>query len=271
MKLKGFYIFILVIFNLSVAQAENLSVEQAQKFLHISGLQQGIDMLPQQFEQQINLQRLLTEDIVEHEKIGSLMNEAIAEIDGQGLALNYLTTNSKAGGLSHAISFLETDLGKAIVVAESQANEPVFQAEMQKYAHEMATNNSTSTERLELVQKLIRSLHVEDVMMNMVKGMMFSTLDIFKAVKPEAADFMEAELEKQWQSMEGVLKAQFSEYLSLSTHYIYKDISDQNLSEYIAFLNSKNGQVYWTSSMDIFNLYLNEFTKNFVNLIIKKV
>jgi len=271
MKLKGIYIFILVILNLSMAQAENLSIEQAQNFLHLSGLQQSIDSMPQQFEQQVNLQRLLSEDIVEHEKAGTLINEAVAGIDGQGLAINYLTTNPKAGGLSQAITFLESDLGKTIVVAESKANDPEFQVAMQAYAHEMATNNSTSAKRLELIQQLIQSLHVEEVMLNMVKGMMFSTLDIFKAVKPEAAGFMETEFDKEWQNIETVLKAQLSQYMVLSMHYTYRDISDQDLSEYMVFLQSKNGQVYWGASIEIFNLYLGEFIKNFTNLIIKKV
>jgi hypothetical protein len=54
-------------------------------------------------------------------------------------------------------------------------------------------------------------------------------------------------------------------------HYTYRDISDRDLSDYMVFLETKNGQAYWEASVEIFNLYLGEFVKSFINLIIKKV
>ena len=99
---------------------------------------------------------------------------------------------------------------------------------------------------------------------NIVKGMMYTTADIMTKIKPEAASLMKAEVEAQWQKMEPILSAQMTQYLVVAYHYTYRNISDQELTDYNQFLLSPDGQVYWSVSIEIVNRYLKTFSENLV-------
>ena len=261
---------LLLLLHITFTNASTLTVEQVQKFISISGLASAIDSMPSQFRQQFNLQALVREDKISTEKASKAMEEALAQTNGYQIAESYLLSRSDAASLVNAITFLESNLGRTIVAAEALANEPEFQLEFQSYALEMS-KNPPSDERAQLIRELNASLNSEDVIVEMVKTMMFVAVDFFKEFDPEVSESMESELEAEWQKVEPMLRGQMSQYIVLASHYVYKNLTNKQMNQYMDFLNSKDGQIYWEASMGIFQVYINDLVKNMLTSIVEEV
>ena len=77
-------------------------------------------------------------------------------------------------------------------------------------------------------------------------------------------------MEDEWEKMEHMLRAQMSQYVILASYYVYKDLNDQHLSQYIDFLESADGQVYSEASIEIFQRYVNSLIKAMLANIIEE-
>jgi len=123
-----------------MVSAAELSVEQVKKFISISGLAATINTMPDQFQQQINLQALTQDDKVSVEKVRQAMEAALASTNGYQIAESYLLARSDSQNLINTIQFLESSLGQQVVAAEASANEPEFSIAMQGYTIEIPNN-----------------------------------------------------------------------------------------------------------------------------------
>ena len=131
MKILKLVSALIIIFQVSIVSAAELSVEQVQKFISISGLATTIDTMPDQFQQQINLQALTQNDKVSVEKVRQAMEAALASTNGYQIAESYLLARPDSQNLINTIQFLESSLGQQVVAAEASANEPEFPVAMQ--------------------------------------------------------------------------------------------------------------------------------------------
>ena len=68
-------------------------------------------------------------------------------------------------------------------------------------------------------------------------------------------------MEAEWENMEPMLRAQMAQYVVLASYYVYKDLNDQQLGQYVDFLESEDGQVYSEASIEIFQRYVNRLVE----------
>ena len=265
MKWKGI-MALLAMLAVTYVQAEGLSPGQAQKFIEISGLGALFDSLPEQVEQQINLDTLVNASSFTSEKAAAGMREATANINVRELAEQYLINTADGEGLTKTIRFLESDLGRLVVQQEMKAAEPDFEANMAAYAQSLA-QTPPPAERVALVQGLSQALHVEESMTEMMRSVLFSVIDALEIHNPEAAKIARDELEQQWAMMEPMLAGQLANYATLSSYYTYKDLSDDELRQYIDFLSSDDGQIYWKASIEITTLYIDQLMRELVRVL----
>lgn len=265
MKWKGI-MALLAMLAVTYVQAEGLSPGQAQKFIEISGLGALFDSLPEQVEQQINLDTLVNASSFTSEKAAAGMREATANINVRELAEQYLINTGDGEGLAKTIRFLESNLGRLVVQQEMKAAEPDFEANMAAYAQSLA-QTPPPAERVALVQGLSQALHVEESMTEMMRSVLFSVIDALEIHNPEAAKIARDELEQQWAMMAPMLAGQLANYATLSSYYTYKDLSDDELRQYIDFLSSDDGQIYWKASIEITTLYIDQLMRELVRVL----
>ena len=90
------------------------------------------------------------------------------------------------------------------------------------------------------------------------------------ALIPKLSAELKAGIDAEWEKMEPMLNEQFKQYMVMGAHYSYRNLSDEDLSQYIAFLNTESGQVYWKTGIDIINLYLQQFITELVTILEQK-
>lgn len=256
----------LISLSLPSMASKGLSDSQAQTFLHDSGLDTLISSLPEAMEQQLNLQRLTETNQLKFDEAQAAISQAIQSVQDRNIALKYLTTEADAELLKGAMTFLASPLGQRIAVEERAASSAEAQLEMQAYAIEMA-KTPPAPERIKLIQNLAGALNSDQVILTLMKGTFYSLLDITEALTPDAAATLKAGLDDEWNKIEPMLTEQFSQYMIMGAHYSYRNLSDADVKDYTAFLNTPSGQAYWQAGIEIINLYMKAFVKELVVLI----
>lgn len=245
---------------------KGLSAQEAQTFLHDSGIDALIDSLPAAMEQQLNLQRLSQTNQLQFDEAEQAIKQAIDSIQGNQLALSYLTTKADAKNLKTAMQFLASPLGKQIAAEERAASEPDAQLEMQAYTMQLS-KTPPDEQRIQLIQSLTQSLNADQVMLNMIKGIFYTLVDITEGLTPEASAELKKSLDAEWQQLEPVITEQFSQFMLMGSYYSYRNLTDEQLKDYIAFLNTESGQAYWKTGLKIVDIYLQAFAKELVAII----
>jgi hypothetical protein len=259
-------ILTLMCLSFSAYSAKGLSEQEAQTFLYDSGLDTLIESLGPAMEQQLNLQRLTKTNQLAFDQAEAAIQQAIASIQGTDLAMLYLTTDADTKNLKQAMAFLASPLGRRIAAEERAASGPDSQLEMQAYAMEMS-KTPPSEQRIQLVQSLADALNADQVILNLMKGVFYTLVDVTEGLTPEASSALKADLDAEWQQMEPMLTAQFRQFMVMGTHYSYRNLNDADLQRYIDFLNTESGQAYWMAGLKIIDIYLQAFARELVTII----
>lgn len=249
------------------AQAnKGLSETDALTFLHDSGLDELINSIAPTMEQQFNLQRLTETNGLASDKVQAAMMEAVQSIQGYDLAINYLTSEADTKRLKTAMEFLASPLGRRIAAEERAASSPDAQLEIQAYAMQMAKNPPPES-RIKLIQDLAGVLNADEVIMSMIRGIIFSLVDVTDAVSPSQSAGLKATLDAEWEKMEPMMREQFRQFMVMGSHYSYRNLADDDLQAYIEFLKTDSGQAYWMAGIEIVNIYMQAFSREMATVI----
>ena len=263
--LKTFF-FLFILFITSFVSAKGLSSEEAENFLHDSGLTELISSLPDSMGQQLDVQRLSTNSGVAIDKTRQAVLKAAQKVDGRQIALVYLSKDSRAQELADARKFLASPLGQRISEEERKASTAEAQVAMQAYAQELQSKPIDKI-RAGLVQDLSLALNADEVVIKLMRGVYYSVLDAVKVLNPHKMRDLKNRMDSEWKSMEPMLKQQFSAYMLMGANYSYRNLSDEDLKAYIQFLKSRSGQAYWQVGVDIIDLYIQGFVSELVTLL----
>jgi hypothetical protein len=262
-KLSG---FILAMLFSVVTLAGPLSAEQAQRFMHHSGMHDMIDQLPVMLQAQLSEQIREAQDSDRRGAVEAALAAAMKDLLGSGIALDYLTTEASAQGMPEILSFLESPLGKRIVAVEKVSSTEQAQAEMSRYATALS-QQPPAPARVRLLDELVLALQLDRLMTGMMKGIFQTSSKLAAELHPEKADQMQQFMAAQWTQMEPMVKAQMLRSATLSVYYGYRDVSDQDLIDYTRFMRSPAGQSYVDLSMGVMQRYMDRMlTGILVNL-----
>lgn len=249
----------------SVAQARQSDL--AEQYFEQSGMDLMLDALSDSIANRLNLKRLAESNIALHERAGELVHHALVEMDGRGLALNYLRSKVDPKTLADTHAFLTSPLGEKITRAEADASKPEAQDALLEYRLALASEPAPA-EREALIQALVREAHMVESMMQLLERLYLMVSDVAKETAgiERALPFGEM-LGKEWQELKPALRMQFEQLVVLSAHFSYRNITDDELRQYIRFLSEPRGRVYWESSMRVVDLYLNRFLIEYTALL----
>lgn len=253
----------LVICLLFSALTQANEVETVQRFISSSGLGSAISGMPDAVKQQFKVEALARGANFPIEKVSQSLDSVLADLDGYAIAEQYLLENVATDKLQKAIEFSESELGQRIVAAELQAYEPGYDAQMQGYIAALA-QNPPSAERTALIQRFIKETDLENISIDMIKTM----LNGMMATLGDAAE-IQNELQSEWKMMEGMLKSQMAQYLTLSSYYTYRDISNEDFSRYIDYCTSEHGNLVNMASVEIFKVYVSELMSQLMTTLIE--
>jgi len=240
-----FTLMAMITFN--VHAKSQVSDAQVNELLQKSGSARALESLPMQMSG-ISQQMLMSTG---DQKAAEFMSGALDKtLDPSALISDlksHIKNNVTAAQMNDILGWLNTDLAGKIVSAELQATDPQFQ---QLFLEYMAQLQSTppSQERTQAVVAFVKNSQMVELTTNMMFSMMKNMFDGFKSLnpeKPQLGDMLDAQLEQMKTSMKPMIEQQ----IVMSSYFIYKDISEQELAEYGNFYQSPTGKVYIETMM----------------------
>ena len=247
-----------------------LSADQAERYMKRSGLNEMLLSLQDSIAQRLDLSRLRLAGIEVDASTQAALTHALAEVDAQKIARDYIMSSEADAQLQQTLSFLESPLGHKITDAESAASAPEAQQAMHAHSLQMA-QTPPPKERNELIDQLVKEAHMSESVLLLMERLVLMPGDLaVHLANTEKASSFKQELDQEWGNMRPALMLQFEQLVSMSAHYSYRELSNDELSQYIAFLSKPQGQAYWQTSLELVDKYLNQFVDEFVKLLSEK-
>jgi hypothetical protein len=138
--------------------------------------------------------------------------------------------------INKVMNWYDTDLGKRIVEMEIAASTPEGAASIISYSYQLQLN-PPEEKRMELIDELILLLELEKKSVEKLKTVFIRTIKGTNSSLPEDRRLGDDVIDFMTKSITRPFTEQIKTFLPATFLYTYQDISDDELGEYIDFLN----------------------------------
>lgn len=178
----------------------------------------------------------------------------------------YIHQNASEADLQKFLDWLDTDLAIRAVTAESQSTEPDFEQKLMAYAVQIE-KTPPSQARQAAVKHYVDASGVVDQGVTMMVGMVTAMFEATKARDPENIELAKA-LDAQLVQMPSMMRANFEQHMILTSLYLYRDLSVEELNQYASFYDKSVGKKYVKVMIGAIGHSFNMWHKSIVNQII---
>lgn len=183
---------------------------------------------------------------------GALTSELVADAMAQGFQAERLyevaeeTFRDRANGLQlgAALDWLRSPIARRIEDAETSGSDEM----RARYTDELAFAPPTR-ERVELLLRLDRASGTSEAAVEMQAAMMKALLQGLYPSGPDVHHAIEEALEEARPRLARKTRTR----IQMSLHFMYRDVADDELSQYVSFLESDNGE--WLSRVLLKSLF----------------
>lgn len=244
-KLTTFFGGCIVLASLIVnaAWASN-KIDDAQiyQLLDKSGVTRAIEGMPMQMNAMGQQMGLTSKDPAGHQEFMKVFTSSINTNEMILQMLESVRKNATQEEMTKILQWLDTELASRVVAAELQSTAPEFQQNLMHYMADLQTN-PPSAERTAAIIHYVESSNIVDHSFEMIMGMLENMFSGLKATSPEDSE-LASNLDLQLQQMMTAMKPAFEQQMILTSYYIYRDISNEDLAEYSDFYQKDTGKKY---------------------------
>ena len=165
-----------------------------------------------------------------------------------GEVVVHLDETLKQGDLEAAVDFYQSDLGRLVTEMEVKAQAPGMAQEADARGAEiLADLIEREDDRLEAYTGLIEALGALDSGVVTAMNLNFAIYDGMSRSGRLPYQLSEAEILNLVSSQQEKMRSQIRNQLYISFAYTYRDLSDEDLAKYVAFLISDTGRAVYGS------------------------
>jgi len=245
-----------------------ISDAQVYQLMDKSGVTKSIEGLPQQL-QAIGQQMALTaKDSAEHQKF---MKVFVASLNPDVMLRqmsDHIKKNVSYDELQLILTWLDSDLASRVVNAELQSSDPKFQQNLMHYMAELQAT-PPSPERTKVIINYVESSEIVDQSINMIMAMLENMFEAFKVTEPENVELAK-QLDIQLQQMAANIKPAMEQQMTLTSYFIYRDISNKDLNQYSHFYKQDTGKKYLSLMVGAIGDGMNEWGASLIQQVAKE-
>jgi hypothetical protein len=171
------------------------------------------------------------------------IDRAFAEEDLKGVVLKELKERLTTSEIKGALSWLDSPLGKRITLMEEMASTPAAYFGMQQYASKLRDLPPTAV-RLGMVERLDSATRATESNVDMLLRMQAAVAMAFLSALPAEREMPFENLLKEMAKAKPAVEAEMRSQMQLGILYTYRDLSETEIAQYIAFLTSPPGSKY---------------------------
>jgi|GEM_PF-2871165 len=167
-----------------------------------------------------------------------MLSEIVAAIDG----------TIDAAHIAEATSFLTSDLGRRVTQLEMEAQKPGQSGRVdQEGAALLAALIASDDDRLEAYTRMIEALGAIDAGVASAMNLNYAIYAGMSQSGLLPYHLSEAELLELVASQRDMMRADIQDQMYMTFAFTYRDLSDQDLAQYMAFLTSKSGRAVYSA------------------------
>lgn len=251
------------------AQAQQASSEDIDRLLQRSGIEHFLEALPQQVGE--GLAAAIAEDpdgtALLADSVQSLQDSANTTFASGQLApviRQVLERRIDADVAREVLAWLDSPLGTRLTLLENVASSPDFPRQLEAYMRTLP-DNPPAAERLELLQELDRAANITESGIEVVLHMQLALVVAVVETLPEQQRPTIAELLQSLESERPAIEQMLKQVSLSSLLFTYRDVSDADLQQYIAFLGSPAGKLFQSSLIEGLDLALIQAVRRWGN------
>lgn len=234
------YLFITLLLTSQLAHANKISDGEVYNYLDLSGLKASIQGMPAQIEAMYQQIQLTAQDPEKAKTVLSFLLSSWHEEKINHTVISHIQANMSQTEMTNLLTWLQTDLVKKVKSAELQATQPDIQQELMIYVAGLQSNPPTP-ERMKIVRAFVNDTKMVDRTLDMMLAIIDTMMITFQATSPEVKVPQE-QITAQIQQMEAMLRPALDQQMVMMSYYLYRDINDAELSDYIRFYNEPLGK-----------------------------
>lgn len=174
-------------------------------------------------------------------RLSSLLLSSVDRAEMTKAYKSYFAEHNNPTHLAATMEWLESPVGKKLREMEKVLNTAEGEQALMAYAQSLQTT-PPAAERIQLTQEFIESADLLNVATASLKEVLLGSIKSLSGALPKEEAISDEQLvEIENQIMPG-LTAQFQQMLPIMTLFVYKDASDEDLKQLIAFSNSEAGK-----------------------------
>lgn len=244
-----------IVFNTSFAQVNNELVDQLNNETGVTESFSNIDQVVTNTIANITTTNTKLTD-AEKQQLQKIFIEGLSSKKLLSKVNNRISQSMHEDDIHNILELYETELFQKIKAQETKLMVDERVKAFMDYANNI-NENKPSQKRLQLVEKLDDVTHASENTANMMGKFFATMIRGFNKIENKAS---EQELDKTITSVQEFMVQSTKQQIKLSCLFAYQDISDDELSEYIAILeNNQNMRVYNQAVLDGTSDVLEEF------------
>ena len=260
---------LLLILIFSTYTSAGTQEDMIEQYILQSGLGDMIAEIPPQMDVLATQKKLTSKNPDVETKVFQLMKESFEVKQAEKNLTGYLLQNTDRKFLGEMLQWLESPLAQKITREETAASRAENQGNMLRYLADMESN-PPSEKRIALMQEVEQKTHLSelttDIVLQILKGLMESAKLALPEDKRESIEGSYQDIE----DMKATIQEGFRNQMVLTSFYTYRNISDEELGEYIKFYDSELGRKEIKITGDaighVFNCWFENFGEKLVTL-----
>lgn len=264
MKLRSLFTIALLFVVNSVFANEGAHEGLADQVLEKVGLYEIISSFPEQIEAQFAQQSPFSTNQEASRKAAEALISSFNEHEAKAYMLEYAIKNTKVEELEKMLVWLNSPLGTRFTASEIEAGTVEGQSNLMRYAADL-NSNPPSQERVLLIQEYEQKAQLTKNVLEVIKAMMIGAAKGINMAVPEPEKLSDQEVEAKMAEVVGnmmpMMERMMWQQMLITAHYMYRDFSEKEIREYIAFLQSSEGQRYISLGQgagEVFGRIINE-------------
>jgi len=233
------YLLLFVSFSLCASLSyavlpSSVSDEEINQYIVQIGLKDTFESLPEQMLAMGQQQKLTSP---EPALVDQTIQEIIAVWDSEAalmIANQYIRQHSTKDQFAELKQWQNSSLAKTMTGQELQANQPNFQADLMHYMAVLQTN-PPKQEVVAAIQNLVVATKMTDMTIELI-------VNIMKSMALATGELETEKFETMIAQMKPMLAGQMNQQMIMTSFYIYRNVSSDQINEYADFYKSELGQ-----------------------------
>jgi hypothetical protein len=181
-------------------------------------------------------------------QVKEAFSQAVATLDpreARRIVRAHFRTNANPKSLEATLAWARTPVGAKIVKIEADGQSPTPDV-VRQYVDSLEETDAT-WQRRKLAAELDKAGRVTEMVMQLIQEAMTSPLEVVPMTKEQKAEARKA-LTGQMNQQRRALEKELQKQVHADMLYVYRELSDRELREYIAFQQSSAGRDITTAT-----------------------